>query len=505
MFTPWSLLGFHSAPEWAEAIAVNADIVAAAAAGVYSQHLPPCTRGVAPGVTVTTKYDWNIYYHIVMRGLWWQHRYGVVRAGGAAAAWAVAAQVVEASRLRGSQPLSESDRTALRSAAVDAAGIDALWVKLDGTEETGTSRVDPVLGELLRVLARGRSQGDGKAFLEAPSDVHCFASLVPAFTHSFGVEAFRKWTPEECSAASLDNSVPLFVAQLRAALGALPPPALDTLPASCHTREAPTRVADRGRLRRWRLPLSELCSTHRPLLFAKRASGGKRALHNEARLISALEAAGATVNAVVFGDADWPPEAQARAVTRACGLIGVHGSALTNLLFLATQELPLQYTPTDATGCPQRLRLIDEDIVPFAPDLALQTSRFINHSFNLPWQREEVIADLPNMRGENTLRPWQRGLALSPPIIEVFPHILAEELSGISPPPQIAVYYNLACAAHVPYAAYVSPPEPGVDDPRATYLGLDVRDRGAVVDPDAVVALVLKTLERSLDGIRSKR
>lgn len=508
MFAPWSLLGFHGAPEWAEAIAINADIIAAAAASVYSQRLPPCTRGVAPGVTVTTKYDWNIYYHIVMRGLWWQHRYGVVRAGGEAAARAVSVKVVEASRLRGLQSLPDSERAALRSAAVGAAGIDTLWVKLDGTEETGTTRVDPLLGDLLRVLARTRSQEDGVKFLEAPSVVHCFASLIPAFTHSFGVEASQKWTPARCSAASLDDSVPLFVAQLRAALGVLPPPTLDSLPAPCHTREAHPGIGASGRSRRWRVPLSDLCSPQRPLLFAKRAPDGKRALHNEAQLITALEAAGATVNAVVFGGTEWPPEAQAKATTGACGLVGLHGSALTNLLFLARQELSLQYTPTASLGCPQTLKLIDKGDTYFAPKL-VHMSSYINYTFSLPWHREEdAYLDpdaLSKMWGDSMLRFRQHSLALSSPIIEIFPHVLAEELTSSTPPPQLAVYFNLACAAHVPYAAYISPPEPGVADPRATYLGRDVRSRGASIDVDAVVALVLNTLERSLGEVRTSR
>jgi hypothetical protein len=519
MFVPWSPLGFHDAPDWAESLASNADIVAAAASGMFSQRLPPCANGVMRGTTVTTKYDWNIFFHVVMRGLWWQHRYGVVRAGGAAAAKAVDAAVTAAApRLRGAQKLSDAavqrERAILRAAAVDAAGIDSLWLKLDDAEEWGTKKVDPVLEDLLAVLARGRAQGDGAEFLVSQSAVRCFEALVPAFTHSFGVEAFRKWTGVECSAAGRDGAVPLFVAQLRAALGAPPPPALDTLPLACN-RPQPSVTCTGGsawEARSWRLPLSELCTTERPLLFALRSGGGGgRVLHNQATLITALRDAGAAVSPIMFGGSEWPPEAQARAVAGACGLLGLHGSALTNLLFLARHELALLVSlphgsSIDETfgglsdlACPVPMRLVGVEAgeilrgVGWTLQTAQQVTPLSNVSLQLPLQ------GAPRRVGAS-LSCQLPTLTLSPPVIELFPHVLPDELAEGGTPPQFAVYHNLACAARVPYAAYISPPEPGMDP--LAYLGRDIRARSAMVDVGAVVSLVISTLERSL-SIRS--
>ena len=125
--------------------------------------------------------------------------------------------------------------------------------------------------------------------------------------------------------------------------------------------------------------------------------------------------------------------------------------------------------------------------------LPAQLSARSNTTIRLPGPVSDALGRL-----KAPLTPPEFALRLAPPLIELFPHILSEELAdgGEHRIPQLAVFHNLACAARAPYAAYVAPTEPGVE-PRS-YLGLDVRARRATVDVDAVVDLVILTLERSL-------
>ena len=315
-YVPWPVLRFHRSPGWVEALTVNADIIAAAAAGRFSEQLPSCSTGVLPGVTLASHFDKNIYFHVIMRGLWWQHRYGVGRLGGAAAARAVAVAVTaSATRLRGAQPLipeaAISERGALRAAAVDAAGVDALWLQMDSGDPEAPPRVDPQLGALLEMLARRRAPGDGESARDAPRTVHCFETLVPSFTGGFGVETSKKWTREECVAEARNDDIPLFVSHLRAALGVPPPLSLVALPAFCTVVRPvrhPARLASNDPS--WRLPISQLCSSERPLLVARRTSG-VRVISNEGELIAGLRAAGAVVVAAALGGDEWPAAAQA--------------------------------------------------------------------------------------------------------------------------------------------------------------------------------------------------
>ena len=94
-------------------------------------------------------------------------------------------------------------------------------------------------------------------------------------------------------------------------------------------------------------------------------------------------------------------------------------------------------------------------------------------------------------------------LTLSPPVIEVFPHLTEAEIwadgrdGGAAPPPQLAVYHNLACTAGRTYHRFI--PAAAAPSQSGSALPPRLADRDITVDAKDLADTVITALMAAID------
>ena len=441
--------------------------------------------------TVVAHLDSRNLFHLIARNFFWLHRFSMSR-GSRAALAAAAAAALPAAAAQHAAGDALGARRALRAAFAAASSIDTVLFqreRLAPADADGSPLAAALLAGASRAAApllASELQGGGPV---------CFASLAPSFTFEFGVETVSAIAGErgggDCTVRSPgasprrprvrgvvaeDVDMPLFVAHLRGAVGAPPVQPLDALPAggedACQPAVEPGETWPPQAGADVRIAAADLCPPSRPLLLAsRRGDPGGREIVNEGELVAALRASGLSVRVEAWRDGGALLADQADAVTGACALLGMHGAALTHLLFLSRHEAWLTAPRGVGDGAGR------------GAASPAHCFRAVNESSDSAGGRVRVrvASALPHSRRRRAAR-----FALQAPVIEVVGHIQPDE------PAFRHVYPNLACAAGVPHALYVAPPSPGRREDELR--GTDFRDRPAHVDAAELTRLTLRTL-----------
>lgn len=502
----WDVLSKEATPEWHRALAANAGTLLSAAAGTFSAALPPCAV-IVPGTTVVAHLDSRNLFHLVARNFFWLHRFSVSH-GGRAALTAAAAVALPAAAARRASGDTLGARGALRAAFAAASSIDNVWLQ---RERSAPPEVysSPLAATLLAGASRAAAPLQA-SMLQNGSGPVCFVALAPSFTFEFGVETvtgiigdksggcgrhgFGPGHPRLRGDTAADADMPLFIEHLRGAVGAPPAQPLSALQAD---DEAACQPWAPNPGEPWppppgvdvRISAADLCPPSRPLLLAsRRGDPGGREIVNEDELVDALRASGLSVRVETWRDGETSLADQADAVTAACALLGMHGAALTHLLFLSRHEAWLAAPSGNSgrrggSGGDRRRGSTDGA---GGSDLA-RCSRVVNES-----AKAEGAPLSVSVRVASSALPANARFILRAPVIEVVGHIQPDEQSTDGLPIFRPVYPNLACAAGIPHALYVAPPGRGQ---RADALrGTDFRERPAHVDTADLVRLTLRAL-----------